>query len=245
MLLLIPTLFATTPNDMATAMAVPTADLSSATLQADARGYCVLSNLEEADSATPVFQGDTPGLYTLDMVVTDPDGLSSDNPAGVVVEVVPWENLLITLNWDTAAIDLDLHLLAPDGTYYGEGDCYYGNPTPDWGIPRLEEDNPCYRLDSESNTQAEVIRLPRPTEGVCTLLVHDYNNLGATDPSTKATLRIFAQQEEIATFISPHLSETGTVWVAGTLDWRNLSTVASGTLQRHEDLGGPIVNEKP
>jgi len=35
----------------------------------------------------------------------------------------------------------------------------------------------------------------------------------------------------------------GTVWIAGTLDWTDLSFVSSADLTDHSTLGGPDVNQ--
>ena len=45
-----------------------------------------------------------------------------------MIEVIPYENLMIEVSWDIPGTDLDLHLVAPSGSYYGELDCFYGNP---------------------------------------------------------------------------------------------------------------------
>lgn len=202
------------------------------------------TDLQGADTATPTFSGDVLGFYELSLTVTDADGLVSDNPAGTVIEVIPWSDLAVTLTWGEVDLDLDLHLIAPGGAYYGEGDCYYGVPTPDWGELGVEDDNPSLSTDAESTGEPELIQLQQPAEGIYTIYVHFFNDLDAPVHFTTPHLEIVAEGQEIVAMDGPRLTETGVVWVAGTLDWSTLTFTSSSTVTTHEDLGGPPVNEK-
>ena len=59
-----------------------------------------------------LFFVDKVGSYVAELKVTDSFDASSENFAATVIEVVPYEDLFITLSWDTPNIDLDLHLLS-------------------------------------------------------------------------------------------------------------------------------------
>ena len=72
----------------------------------------------------PYFSADKVGSYVAELKVTDSFDASSENFAATVIEVVPYEDLFITLSWDTPNIDLDLHLLSNPMGYYGNEDCF-------------------------------------------------------------------------------------------------------------------------
>jgi MYXO-CTERM domain-containing protein len=200
--------------------------------------------LENASTATPEFSADLLGAYTLTLTVTDADGLVSENLSGTVIEVVPWENLVVVLDWDTEELDVDLHMLSPDGLYYDEGDCYFGNPTPDWGQEGVTIDDPLLDGDQESGGEPETIYLWQPEEGVYSFYVHYFNRRGAETEWTWPTLDIYVEGELYTTIEGPRLTSEGKVWIAGSLDWTTLEYTESSELTTHEELGGPAVNEK-
>jgi|GEM_PF-6409806 len=74
----------------------------------------------------------------------------------------------ITLIWETAGADLDIHLLKPGSTYDpavrdgdNPGDCNYANKTPDWGTTGDDNDDPRLLLDDINGTGPEELILPR------------------------------------------------------------------------------------
>ena len=97
----------------------------------------------------------------------------------------------ITLIWETAGADLDIHLLRPSGTYdptmqdgNNLGDCNYANKTPDWGTEGDDNDNPRLLADDINGTGPEEIVLPRAGDtGNYLIWVRWYNG------STTTTVR--------------------------------------------------------
>lgn len=219
----------------------------------DALSYAweVLEAPEDADyellgdnAVNPELQAETLGVYVLALVVTDPDGLVSRNTATTTVEVMPYETLYVELDWEVAELDLDLHLVHPDGSYYDDPlDCHFGNPEPDWGVAGLADDDPELVGDDEGTEKTESILLPRPEEGVYTLYVHYYNQRDATVSDTSPTLQINAEGYTLETLTAPELESAGEVWVVGTLDWSTLTFTEDGSVADHADLGGPTYNE--
>jgi hypothetical protein len=189
------------------------------------------------DSATPEFRSEDPGLYTLSLVVTDEDGLSSEAPATALIEVVPAEDLIVSLAWEREGVDLDLHLVAPGGDYWGEGDCFFGNPAPEWGDPDDATDNPTLSGDDNSNGP-ETVTLEHPAAGVYTVYVHYYDRPEGVTGEPGATVTVVAGDEIIGTSTAPNLP-VGRVWKAGTLDWGALTFEVSDEVLYHSDLGGP------
>ena len=204
------------------------------------------ANITFADSntATPSFSADVLGTYVVTLTVTDIDGLVSENLAGTVIEVIAWENLIAILDWDTDELDLDLHMLSPTGSYYGDGDCYYGNPTPDWGEEGVSTDDPSLDSDQESAGEPETITLWQPEEGTYTFYVHYFNPRDAETTWTWPTLEVYAEGDLVAALEGPRLATEGMVWEAGELDWTTLEYTESSSTSTHEAMGGPAVNEK-
>jgi hypothetical protein len=101
------------------------------------------------DTRTPgaVFFVDMEGRYTLELRVTDEQGLSNDgcdvaDDRVVVIDSRPRPVIEVLLEYgrngagepaEPPEVDLDLHLRHPVGDWFvAPGDCYYGNPSPDW-----------------------------------------------------------------------------------------------------------------
>ena len=129
------------------------------------------------------FTPDLAGDYTAQLIVTNESGLESD-PCEVTLSSTPAENLWVEMFWELPNDDMDLHLLAPGGSYNNMmTDCYYSNCTPstewlydmDWGISGYEGDDPSLDLDDIAGTGPENINILDPqTDGAYTVIVHDY-----------------------------------------------------------------------
>ena len=197
---------------------------------------------EGAETANPTFSADLLGDYVFSLVVTDADGLVSE-PAYAMVSVVPYEYMIVNLSWDVTNLDLDLHLLNPTGTYYSEGDCYFGNPEPDWGVPEDQTDNPYLLTDDEGWEAIESIELLRPEEGLYTVLIHHYNQRDAAMPFTTPHLRVIGDGELIYDADLPRITEEGLVMTAGQIDWANQSFTTDFSMTTHDAMGGPVYND--
>ncbi len=147
------------------------------------------------------FTPDMAGDYIGELIVTNDLGLESE-PCEIVLSSTPAENLWIEMYWEFPNDDMDLHLLAPGGTYNDSStDCHYVNCTPawewiydmDWGTPGYEGDDPSLDLDDIYNTGPENINILDPqTDGVYTVIVHDYQ--GSTSDvygSNQVTVNVY------------------------------------------------------
>jgi len=198
-------------------------------------------DLVGAQSADPMFSAGTVGSYLLSLTVTDLEGNRSENAAGAVVEVLPWEELSVTLTWDQTTADLDLHLIRPDGAYYTDDDCYYGNPEPDWGTAGDSTDNPALSNDHDRGGP-EIVQLEAPEEGVYEVLVHYFLDRSESGRDVVGSVDITGEGVSLAAVESPTFEE-GDVWKVGTIDWSALSFTQDGSLTTHTLLGGPDVND--
>ena len=196
----------------------------------------------DTETANPSFSSDILGDYIFSLVVTDEDGLVSE-PAYAMVSVIPYEHMIVNLSWDVPNLDLDLHLLNPTGTYYSEGDCYFGNPEPDWGVPEDQTDNPFLLIDDEGWESRESIELLRPEEDVYTVLIHHYNQRDAAMPFTTPHLRIVGDGELIYDADLPRITEEGLVMTAGKIDWATQSFLTDFSMTTHAAMGGPVYND--
>ncbi|MGC6510443.1 MAG: hypothetical protein ACON4U_18645 [Myxococcota bacterium] len=199
-------------------------------------------SFEGIETANPTFSADLLGDYIFSLVVTDADGLVSE-PAYAMVSVVPYEYMIVNLSWDVSNLDLDLHLLNPTGTYYSEGDCYFGNPEPDWGVLEDQTDNPYLLTDDEGWEAIESIELLRPEEATYTVLIHHYNQRDAAMPFTTPHLRVIGDGDIIYDSDLPRITEEGLVMTAGQIDWITQTFITDFSMTSHAAMGGPAYND--
>ena len=142
-----------------------------------------LSGATPDDESTPraVFFVDMLGTYTLKLHVVD--NLDQDAPsencpepvATITINSTSSEDVHVEMSWDTPGdanqtdgrgSDVDLHMLHPRGTEWGQilFDCYYAQPNPDWGVRGVPTDDPTLDLDDVDGAGPENITLSDPED---------------------------------------------------------------------------------
>jgi K319-like protein/HYDIN/CFA65/VesB family protein len=177
------------------------------------------SVLFNATTAHPGLVPDLVGVYEAELYVTDSTGLRSLLPDRVVITSVPAERLLLELVWDSPIADLDLHFIAPGGSFGGLLDCFYGNREPDWGDPGNPVDDPHLKRDDLMGFGPETIGYNEPVGGTFQIFV-DY--FAAHTPSgkepTTVSLRVFVDGVLVAEIVK-RLESQGQLWTVGTVKW--------------------------
>jgi hypothetical protein len=142
----------------------------------------------------------------------------------------------IELTWDTDGTDVDSHFLEPGAEWESEGDCYYANPNPDWGVPGDTADNPSLDQDDTDGYGPENITLAEPyieppeggmsefqlAQTIYRYKVHYYDDWG--HGPTTATVKIWINGVKVAEFSK--LLENDDVWDCAIIYWP--SGVVSG-----------------
>lgn len=134
--------------------------------------------------------------------------------------------LHIRLRWDADDSDVDLHLIRPGGRFFHcDSDCFYQNPSPDWGQPNDFHDDPFLDVDNVQGFGPENINVEQPEAGVFRVIIHyylDHYVQGEEGPSesveTDATVEIFVRGQ-LALQETRHLTQTDHTWEVADVDW--------------------------
>jgi hypothetical protein len=157
---------------------------------------------------TPELFIDVAGVYEIQLVVTDFNGVSSE-PEACTVNIVPDEKLYIALSWDTTDTDLDLHLVPEGNSMWGCMDCFFCNPVPywpsAWGVP-------IYALDNTVGYGPENINVNDPGGMSYYIRTHFYSNHGGGE--TNATISIYVNHTLFDTYTQT-IPSSGKRWNLG------------------------------
>lgn len=140
--------------------------------------------------SAPTLHLDTAGSYTVSLQVTNTLGVPSA-AAVHTVEAVPDQDVYVSLSWDTADADLDLHLLQGEEAllFQTPSDCCWCNPAPDWGVEGDPDDDPLLALEADGGGGPEAVVLADPADGAYFVRAHYFQDDGAGP--TEATVRIY------------------------------------------------------
>ncbi len=165
--------------------------------------------------STTAFQARVKGTYIVRLIVINESGITS-KPAQCTVEAVSDDDLTLKLLWNNKDADLDLHLIAPEGSFGDNAtDCYYWNCSPqysgekpDWGEIGEPKDDPNLDIDNTTGMGPETITINKPVNGTYKVTVHAYDL--SHGPAT-AVVKGYAHSKE-AESVSLLMNKTDTCW---------------------------------
>lgn len=183
------------------------------------------ASFSDPSSPTPTFTTDTPGDYVIGLDVEDaldlPCRPASGDPtepcATKALQIRSEDDLVIELVWDKGT-DLDLHLVEEGGEFLTEDDCFWANPSPDFGEVGNPEDDPLFAKEAIKGPGMEEIVFTRPSPGRYMPAVVFAQELGAPNPSTTATLKIHMFGVQVAER-TVTLDYAGQMWKPLIIDW--------------------------
>jgi hypothetical protein len=197
------------------------------------------------DPSTPraLFFVDLAGTYTIELTVADNLDLTAPSetcqqPAAVVtIEAQPDQDIHVQMVWNTPGdgdqtdadgADVDLHLRHPNGRNWAQAplDCYYANPSPDWG-PAGPPGNPSLDIDDVNGAGPENINLDEPENtdalggqyrvGIDYYRADNFASGRSWGPS-EVTVRIYLGGVEAGEWVRV-LQDTHHFWVVGSIVW--------------------------
>ncbi len=161
------------------------------------------------------FTTDLAGGYTVGLVVTNEDGVSSAQRQ-CRMEAVPEEELHVELSWNTTLADLDLHVLLDGAELFDlPGDCNYCNQIPDWGVPLFKDDDPSLDIDDKSGLGPENTNIRVPVDGSYRVIVHSFDDNG--DGASLATVRVY--NYGVLVHEDTQTMEYNFTWEVGLINW--------------------------
>ncbi len=176
------------------------------------------TDLSSDTGPTTTLELDVPGLWEVGLCVTDALGVPSLDCCRTKIRSVPAEKLYVEVVWDHPQTDFDLHFLAPGASVSSPGDCYWGNPTPDFGVQGDPLDDPYLSRDDLAGFGPEIVTYPEPADGSYRIIVDFVKDNGAQLPSSEVTLRVYQYGLIVAEF-TRNLSTARTLWNVGAVEW--------------------------
>lgn len=186
------------------------------------------ASFEDDSAQKATLAPDVVGDYTVNLVVTDEDGLTSEPATATFLAVdgtpTPTPPSTATIEfevtWDIDISDVDIHLVneTENGQFFqAPYDCYYANMTPDWGPPG-DEGNPVLDVEDVNGFGPEHIAIANPEAGPVSyiFIIHYYSDDGVG--GTNATAKIFIDGVEVYSRVQ-NLNQTGRTWEVARLEW--------------------------
>ena len=145
--------------------------------------------------------------------------------------------LTIKLTWDSDLCDVDSHLVAPGGALFDcDSDCFYSNPSPDWGVAQSWADDPFLDVDDVDGFGPENINITEPQPGTYRFVVHYFSDTydggfggGGASTSTNATVELQSYGATVATFGPVFLDATNRTWDVFEVEWPSMAVTTLGS----------------
>ena len=218
----------------------------------------VLEGTDTVDQARPTFVADVSGAYRISLRVGNEETELTSKLDHVAVQATAWEGLEVHMYWTTPATDVDVHLLAPNGDYFDVGDpgnpsgagtdCFFGNPSPDWGVEGASIDNPVYSSDDDNggdvnNPAHESIMLEAPADGTYTVVVSYHSDRHTGQVVAPWIETNIAGEELHPRMDAPENMDELDAWIVMEIEMPEMEVIVVDEMTTHEDLGGPPIND--
>ncbi len=184
------------------------------------------------------------GTYMASLTAAGENTSDSVNLAVATGFAINMQGLEVRLSWDKDTTDMDLHLIngaQVGGSYWTGNDCYFGNPTPDWGLGGEGIDNPNLVYDVDDGYGPESINIVQPAAGTFAVAV-TYHNDWDTGVTATPQVTVYEDGTNLHTFQGSTLEE-GQVQIMGTFDWPFTAATDDGSIESHTGLGGDPYNQ--
>lgn len=150
------------------------------------------------------------------------------------------QDLHIQLDWDSDNCDVDLHFIREGSDLFRCGpdqDCYYANPTPDWGTQGDWHDDPFLDYDNVQGFGPENINVEVLLPGRYVVAIHYYLDSyeDSFSTQTNATVKIYFRGVLAGTYGPQHLVDTGDMWDVVAIDWPSRTLTPLGRIWETSD----------
>lgn len=135
----------------------------------------------------------------------------------VVAPATAGTAIALFLFWDTDLTDFDLHLVRPDGVVFAadDSDCYFENPTEDWGRKGDPIDDPFLDRDDLDGFGPENINMTEAAAGTYQVYVHYF----ADNRAGSSTARVEVHTGGVLDGVHEQSMSCDELWKVGDLDW--------------------------
>ncbi len=179
----------------------------------------------DAAAVTTSLKLDAAGSYSVLLQATDAQGVPSVAPSRLDLRALPPEELLVELVWDKVPPDLDLHFLQLAAERGSGDDCNWTNPDPA-SFGNGSDGNPHHLGDALTGYGPEQVIWKLPVDGDYRIDVVYRADHGAKDPSTNASVRVFAFGQQVAE-LHHAFTQAGEAWTAGVVHWPSATVGAT------------------
>lgn len=177
---------------------------------------------------------DVAGEWSVQLVVENSLQTASD-PTVCTFQAVPEDDLRVELSWNTAAADMDLHLLRDGADLFDAVfDCHYCNQNPSWGTSSLSDD-PRLDIDDRAGFGPENINIEAPEQLAYDVKVHYFKSNG--DKAVTATVLVWIAGE-LAWSGQRVLEDPKDLWDVGTVNIVTGNFQANSTSNSPNQTGG-------
>jgi|GEM_PF-506855 len=153
----------------------------------------------DADTAVGELSIDVAGSYTVQLVVTDFNGVSSA-PATHTIEAIPVQELYIALSWDKPLSDVDLHVVPTGGAFFTSEDASFCNTDPDWG----SDGTATHSGDASDGYGPETVEISDLSETEYYIGVHYFEDDGGSIVTASITIHVDGEPHETIEALMTH-----------------------------------------